>query len=102
MMSSSLQVVEQSRRVAVQFLIAELNLALTFLDVAGTTERDETRKRNEQNAQTAYFTALRILTRVEPSDEEQPTVQRKLAEVKDSLHSLGYALEAEPENPAAD
>ena len=100
MIKTNRRIVQESHRVAVQFLVAELNVALTFLDVARTTEFEETRIRNEQNARTAYFTVIRLLPRVDPTDEELPGLKSILAHLKDRLHALGYVVDLDPEDPS--
>ena len=97
MTMTSRQIMQESHRVAVQFLVAELNVALTFLDVAQNTSLEETRIRNEQNARTAYFTVIRLLSKVDPTDEELPGLQSNLARLKDRLRALGYVVEPGPE-----
>ena len=97
---SSRQIVAESQRIAVQFIIAELNVALTFLDVAETTGIEETRSRNEQHARSAYDTVLRLLPRVSPLEEELPTLHAKLAELRDRIHALGFVVDEEPESSA--
>ena len=89
-MLSTRQIVEQSQRIGVQFLIADLTVAHTFLDVAEVTQSEDSRKRNRQNARVAYETVLRFLPRVSPSDEEWPSLETKLRTLRDRLIALGY------------
>jgi hypothetical protein len=100
-MISSRENVEQSQRVAVQFLIAELNVGMTFLDVAGVTARGDTRTRNEQNARTAYETVVRLLPRVAPTRHEFPDLYSKLGELRDRLQALGCVDGRGAESPAS-
>ena len=48
------------RRAAAEFIIADLELAFTFLDIAHTSGVTETRRRNQRNARTAYHAVLRF------------------------------------------
>lgn len=100
MMMPYRRIVQESERVAVQFLIAELNVALTFLDVAETTGVDDTRTRNQQHAQTAYLTVQRHLPRVTPTQEELLALHGKLAILKGRLHELGYSVDPETKLPS--
>lgn len=98
MTQSTRQIMEQSERVAVEFLIADLTVALTFLDVAEVTQSRETRLRNLGHARAAYATVLRLLPRISPSAKEQPALETKLAELKDRLQTAGFDLGSEREN----
>ena len=76
--------------IGIQFLIADLSVAHTFLDVAEVTQSEESRKRNRLNARTAYEMVLHFLPRVSPSDEEYPVLENKLRQLKERLIALGY------------
>jgi hypothetical protein len=51
------------RRSGAEFLMADLNLAFTFLKIASTSQVADTACRNQENARTAYDTVLRFLPR---------------------------------------
>ena len=93
-MASTRQIVEDSHRIGVQFLIADLALALTFLDVAETTRSEAARQRNRENARTAYHTVLHFLPRLSPSEEERGELEAKLAALKTRLLGLGCVLDS--------
>ena len=82
-------IVEESNRVGVQFLLADLATAVTFLNAADVTQSDKSRRRNRQNALTAYQTVLRLLPRVTPSNEEQQALTRQLDALKARLTAIG-------------
>ena len=90
---STRQIVDQSHRVAVQFLLADITVALTFLDVADTTHSQDTRDRNRQNARSAYDTVLRLLPNVNATDEERIALQSKMERLKGRLLASGYSIE---------
>ena len=48
----------------VAFLLADLDTALTFLDIAKTTTNEETRQRNFENARKAYDTVLQLMQKL--------------------------------------
>lgn len=100
MTQSTRQIMKQLNRVAVEFLIADLTVALTFLDVAETTGSEETRKRNHQNALAAHGVVSRLMPRVSPSAAERPTLEARLAELRGRLATLGYDLGSATENPS--
>ena len=97
---STTQIVAESNRIGVQFLLADLAVGNTFLDVAEVTRIGATRRRNFRSAREAYETVLRLLPRVTPSDEEQSLLDAKIAELKDRLLSAEAVEEAGGEDDA--
>jgi len=93
-MATTRQIMEDSRRIGVQFLITDLGVALTFLDVAETTRSEEVRKRNHENARTAYNAVQHFLPRLSPSAEERRELEAKLSTLKTRLRGLGYVLDS--------
>lgn len=85
---------QQSNRIGVQFLLAELETGLTFLAVAGTTSIGENRARNIESAHQAFRTVHRLLPRVLPSPEEKLQINGKMDRLKQGLLKAGCALEA--------
>jgi hypothetical protein len=79
------------RRCGAEFILTDLELAFTFLDVANTSWVAETRRRNQKNARSAHDAVLRFLPRSLPalSAAEQQTIERKLGELKNRLEQLG-------------
>jgi hypothetical protein len=55
------------RLVGAEFIISDLKLAFTFLDIARTSLVMETVRRNQENARTAYNAVLRFLPRCLPA-----------------------------------
>jgi hypothetical protein len=93
-MATTRQLMEESNRIGVQFLIADLGVALTFLDVAETTRSEEVRKRNRDNAHTAYDAVQRFLGRLSPSKEERTELDARLSTLRTRLRELGYVLDS--------
>jgi len=91
--SNTGQIMEESRRIGVQFLIADLSVAMTFLDVADVTRSEEVRMRNREHARTAYAAVQRFMPRLSPSEEERPELEARLASLKTRLLALGYVLD---------
>ena len=79
------------RRVGAEFIIADLQLAFTFLEIARTSWVTETVRRNQKNARTAYDAVLRFLPRSLSafSAAEQKDMESKLGELKRLLEELG-------------
>ena len=74
------------------FLLSDLDLALTFMDVADTTGIEETAHRNHENARKAYDTVLDILSRLTLKIAQRDAVESRLAVLKSRLESAGYEL----------
>lgn len=89
----SARLIENTNRIGVDFLFADLATGLTFLQVALTTTHSEGRTRNFDKALQAYRTVLRFLPRVVPSPNEQLTIQKMLQELKTGLEDAGYSCE---------
>jgi hypothetical protein len=79
------------RRVGAEFIITDLELAFTFLAIAGNSRVTETVRRNQKNARTAYNAVLRFLPRCLPalSAAERHTIENNLRKLKDCLEQLG-------------
>lgn len=96
-LKSTRQVMEESNRVGVQFLLADIAAALTFLNVAEVTQSESSRKRNCGNALRAYQTVLRLRLKVAPSEAEQSELTKRLEELKNRLEAFGIL--SKPETP---
>jgi hypothetical protein len=79
------------RRSCAEFIMTDLEVAFTFLDVAHTSGIAETGRRNRKNARAAYDAILRFLPRSIPalSAAERRDMERKLGELKRRLEHLG-------------
>jgi hypothetical protein len=83
------QTLDDTRRLLAEFLITELALAMTFLEIASTSNNTETVQRNLKNAKTAYETILRFLPQAILTQAEQQSTQDKLAKVEARLQEFG-------------
>ena len=79
------------RRVCAEFMMTDLKLAFTFLDIARTSGITESGRRNQENARTAYDAVLRFLPRSLPalSAAERQAIENKLGELKNRLEQRG-------------
>jgi hypothetical protein len=69
------------------FLIAELELGLTFMDVAATSASTDTTRRNQAHARVAYETVLGLKNQVPLTATEEALVNEKLDLLKARLDS---------------
>jgi hypothetical protein len=76
-------------RNGVNFLLTDLDLALTFMDISETTHSEETAQRNHNNGRKAYDTVLHLLDRLVPSPSERQAIDAKLAILKTRLQAVG-------------
>src|SRR5688572_12157663 len=63
--------IKAADRGIIEFLLIDLDVALTFLDVAETTEFRNTAERNHRNARAAYNTVVSKLREVTPTPAQQ-------------------------------
>ena len=73
----------------VSFLLTDLDLAMTFMDVADASRIDKRKRRNHTNARTAYNTILRLLEKLTPNTDERQVIDVKLANLKMRLQAVG-------------
>ena len=79
-----------SNQIGVEFLLIDLDVAMTFMAVAETSQNDETFRRNYDNARTAHDTVVHLLTKLTPNVEERKVIDAKLAVLKMRLQAAGY------------
>jgi hypothetical protein len=80
---------EAVNTISIEFLLNDLDLAMTLLDVASTTIVDETAKRNHQNAHKAYDVVVCHLSKVKLNASQEHELDEKLAALKARLESVG-------------
>jgi hypothetical protein len=76
----------------VEFLLVDLDVALTFLKVADSTMISTTAERNHKNAFTAYEAVLHLLPKLRPTPSQRQTIVDKLAHLRMRLKAVGYQL----------
>ncbi len=72
-----------------EFLLIDIDAALTFMDVAETTNSDETRQRNFKNARHAYDTVLQLMHTAGLNAAQKKEVQERLAALRTRLEAAG-------------
>jgi hypothetical protein len=82
---------DDAKRIGAEFIMTDLELAFTFLEIAGTSCVTATVRRNQKNARTAYDAVLRFLPRSLPalSAIERGAIEEKLRKLKNRLEQLG-------------
>ena len=73
----------------VEFLLADLQTAHTFMDLAETTGNEETRKRNHRKARHAYDTVTQLLQKVKMHATQLQAIEDKLASLEKRLQAVG-------------
>jgi hypothetical protein len=76
---------KETEKTAIDLLLLDLDIGLTFLDVAETTRITETARRNRENAQKSYDTVVSALQAVTLNDEQQALFDRKLTLLRSRL-----------------
>lgn len=75
-------------RAAVEFCLTDLEVALTMMDVARSTNNAETRARNRVHAHRALQTVLHHLSRLELTQSERQQVDAKVRELEARLREV--------------
>jgi len=73
----------------VEFMLVDLDLAMTFMDVAEASRLEDTKHRNHKNARKAYDTALHLLEKLKPDAGQRRVIEAKLARLKTRLEAAG-------------
>lgn len=81
---------DQTNRIGIDFLLADLNTGLTFLQVAHVTSSPANRQRNFDRAYEVYRTVTRLKARVVLTPDAQSEIGKKLADLKNELEKAGY------------
>jgi hypothetical protein len=77
--------IASSTRSQIEFLLIDIDLAFTFLNIASTTENPETRERNRRNARIAYDSVARLASRPILSGRNLDLVWERMAHLKRAL-----------------
>ena len=73
----------------VEFLLTDLDVAMTFMDVAAASHIQATIRRNHNNARKAYDSTLQLLEKLTPNGRQRQEIETKLAVVKARLKAVG-------------
>jgi hypothetical protein len=76
----------------VEFLLTDLDLAMTFMDVAHTSHVPGTVCRNHNNARTAYGATVHLLEKLTPDARQRQEINAKLAALKTRLQAVGQQI----------
>jgi len=80
-----LENLDDSNSIGVKFILTDLDLALTFLDVAANSADPEVVRRNYDNALKAYTTVVDLLERLSPDEQQRHELEAKLTIVRARL-----------------
>jgi hypothetical protein len=73
----------------VDFVLIDLDVGMTFMDVAEASRIDEITRRNHHNARKAYDAVVRLLEKLKPSLSERQAIDAKLAILRTRLQTVG-------------
>ncbi len=76
----------------IDFLLTDLDLAITFMVLAEVSRNAATVRRNYENARTAHDTVVRLLERLTPNAKQRRAIDAKLAFLETGLQAVGYQL----------
>lgn len=81
---------EKLKRSGLEFLLNDIEMALTFVRVARAADNDPAKNfRNRANARRAYVVVQKLTARLDFSPEEQSKINKKLRMLKIELEALG-------------
>ena len=86
----SKRLIDQTNRIGIDFLLADLNTGLTFLQVAHVTGSPSNRSRSFDRAYEVYRTVTRLMPRVVLTPDAQLEIGQKLADLRNELEKAGY------------
>jgi hypothetical protein len=73
----------------VEFMLIDLDLAMTFMDVAEGSRLEDTKHRNHKNARKAYDAVLQHLEKLKPDARQRRVIDAMLARLKTRLETAG-------------
>jgi hypothetical protein len=73
----------------VEFVLLDLDVAMTFIDVAAASRIEETTRRNHLNARKAYDGVVHLLKTLTPDAEQRQVINAKLSLLKMRLQAVG-------------
>ncbi|MBV9505297.1 MAG: hypothetical protein JO323_09880 [Acidobacteriia bacterium] len=73
----------------IEFLLTDLDMALTFMDIAAISQIQETVDRNHENARDAYDTVLRLLQNLTPDTDQRSAIDHRMGILKARLEAVG-------------
>lgn len=73
----------------IEFVLIDLDVAVTFMDVAAVSRLQETIDRNHKNARHAYDSVLRLLRNLRPDAAQRGAIDRKITVLKARLEAVG-------------
>ena len=80
----------------VDFLLTDLDLAMTFMDIAAASHIQETIRRNHNNARRAYDAVVHLLGQLTPDAGQRQEIDTKLDLLKTRLQAVGCANSKRP------
>ena len=85
-------------RHGLDFVLTEISLSNTLLDVADATNMADHRQSAQRDAEVAYRTALRFLPRLLCTSEESARIASELDALKVRLEAAGFVTEDRKED----
>jgi hypothetical protein len=79
---------DKSNEVGLEFALTDIDVALTFMDVAEVSANEETISRNHDNARKAYATVVDFLKKLHPDERQSEVIEAKLALLKARLDAI--------------
>ena len=81
------ELISELNATALQFLLIDLDLGMTFMDVAKASRIEQTIHRSHENARRALDTVLHLSQKLNLDEEERRTIDVKLTLLKARLEA---------------
>ena len=89
-MGSDDNILDRIEKTGFEFLLTDLNLAMTMTRIASDSMEDREKKsRNQENARKAYDAVLHLSRKAMLNEHEQGEVNGKLSKLRSALEALG-------------
>jgi hypothetical protein len=87
-----LATIERHNKTCTDFLKADVEAAVTFMEIARSAQNPAEQDRNRHAARRAYDTVIRLIGRVKLTDADSQVLGARLARLKSGLCRLGERL----------
>ena len=84
---------ELANQSGIQFLLADLGLALSFMDLADLSLNKTTVRRNHRNARAAYETVVLLLQKLRLDEGQRQAIDAKLALLRTRLQTADISFD---------
>jgi hypothetical protein len=82
-------VIQRVHDTGISFIVTDIDIAMTMLDIARTTQDPITAQRNQGNARRAYDAVRHLMGDLHLSNEQNAAIEEKLSVLRAELEAVG-------------